>query len=85
MDRAGGMRDVYCNVADLSHAICSLVNSKKLGDHGGCLRAIFSRREVGGQRRVPLFIFQKRTKQMNEEQLKKHAVVDLTSAHSSDR
>lgn len=60
MDRAGGMRDVDCNVADLSDAVCPLVDSKKLGDHGGCVRAIFSRREVGGQRRVPFFIFQKR-------------------------
>lgn len=77
MDRAGGMRDVDCNVADLSDAVCSLVDSKKLRDHGGCVRAIFSRREVGGQRRVPFFIFQKRTEQMNEEQLEKHAVVDF--------
>lgn len=46
MDRTGGVGDVDCNVADLSDAVCSFVDSKKLGDHSGCVRAIFSRREV---------------------------------------
>ena len=61
MDRTGGVGDVDCNVADLSDAVCSFVDSEKLRDHSGCVRTIFSRREVGGQRGVRFFIFQKGT------------------------
>lgn len=57
MDRTGGVGDVDCNVADLSDAVCSFVDSKKLRYHSGCVRAIFSRRKVRGQGRVPFFIF----------------------------
>ena len=78
------MRDINCDVANMPKAIGALVQSEELRNHGCRVRAEFSRRHVRRKGGVFWFVFQKWTKQVNEQKLEKHAVTLSALPFESD-